>query len=224
MQTVIPTILTSRKKEFRNKLQELEQLTESVHLDVIDTDYADKATLQLKDIQDVKGLKNFKVGVHLMVKEPLSQLQYAQAIGAKHFIAQIEEIKDQKKYLQNFFNKRIRPGIAINLKTGLEKISGEVFQEVDIILVMLVKAGKGGQKMSPEALQKVKQLKKIKKAEGYHYKIAVDGGIKTDNIKKCFQAGAEVFFIGSAVWKNPQKQIKKFNSLVKEDCGNSINN
>jgi len=219
MNQIIPTIFTPDINKVKDKLTQLHGLVDWIHLDIMDGKYVKNTTVQLKDLQNIRQFKNYKVGVHLMVKNPLKQLKYVKNLGASQFIAQIEEIKNQKKFVNKILQQGIKPGIALDLNTPINTINKNILPQINIILIMLVKAGWGGQELQYSGLEKVKKLKKLKEEKGYHYQIAVDGGINKKTIKKCINAGADILSAGSAVWENNrvEENLRELNSHLQGD-------
>jgi ribulose-phosphate 3-epimerase len=214
MQKIIPTILTPNINELKDKLQKLQYLSNWVDIDIIDGKCVDNKTIQFQDLQNIKILKNFKAGFHLMVKNPLNKLAYAKAIGAIYFISQIKEVKNQQKFIDRVKKAGLMSGLALDMNDSLKEISKKVLSQLDIILIMPIIAGWSGQKFQPKALEKIRKLKSLKVKNGYKYKIALDGGINKNTISQCAKAGADIFFVNSAVWKNGTikknlKELKK---------------
>lgn len=106
-------------------------------------------------------------------------------------------------------NAGVRAGVVLNPGTPVAAVE-YVLSECDMVLVMTVNPGFGGQSFIPETLKKIEKLKQLKEANHYHYEIEVDGGIVPETAKQCKQAGADVFVAGSYVYnaEDPQKQIQ----------------
>ena len=212
MTQIIPTILTSDLKELKDKLLKLQGLVDWVHLDIMDGKFLENKTVQLKDLVGLKLLEEFKIGLHLMVKDPIKLVESAKSIGVNIVVAQIEMMSDQDEFVKEVKNRGMKSGLALDLKTGIDKINKEVLAKLDTVLIMMVKAGWGGQKLQSERLQEIKRLKAFRQK----FKIIVDGGINKENIENCVKAGADILAIGSAIWKSRdiRRRIEKLKSVA----------
>jgi len=216
MSRVIPTILTTDLEEIKEKLVRLQGLVDWIHLDIMDGRFVANKTAQLKDLAGLKRLKKFKIGAHLMVKNPIKLVDQAKKLGIKRLVGQIEMMADQQEFIQTVKAKKMTAGLALDLETKIKEIKPRLLNKIEFVLLMMVKAGWGGQKLQKKRLEELKRLKQIKEKNNFNFQIAVDGGVNFQTIKSCQKAGAEIFAVGSAVWKskNIGKAIRELNKLA----------
>jgi len=207
MLQIAPTILTADFQEARKKITRLQGLISHIHLDVIDSSFTLKPTISFEQFNKIKMLKNFRAVFHLMVADPLKTLTTKKNILAKAIICQVEQIKEQQQIVDKITSLGIKPGLACDLLTPTKAIGLEMLSQLDMVLIMMVKAGTGGQKLQTSRLAEIQRLKKIREKNGFSFQIVVDGGVNLETIKDCWQAGADVFSVGSAVWKH--KNLKE---------------
>lgn len=216
---IVPNIITSDLKEAKLKLQKLQGVANWVHLDVIDGKFTDTKTITLDQLKASDFPKNINILVHLMVNNPLEFIDDAKKIGAKVIIGQIEKMPSQKEFVGEVRKGKIKVGLALDDGTLIEKIDKSLFNDLDTILIMTIKAGWSGREFKKERLKEIRKLKELKLKKGFRYKIAVDGGVNKKTIRDCVRAGAEVLFMHSAIWKsrNIKKAIKDLAKTALED-------
>jgi len=211
---IIPTILTADKKAVQEKLKKYKGIFEWIQLDIVDNVFADNKTLLPIDFASIKELSFFKPDIHLMTDTPFKLLADCAKIKTKRIIGHIEFMADQKSFVQGVIKKGVEVGLAVDLPTPIEKLDKNILNKLDVVLLMSVKAGNGGQPLSSLVLPKIKKLVKIKKEEKLTFKIALDGGIKPETIKVPFNAGAEIFYVGSFLEKNSKQALKELQKAV----------
>ncbi|MFC1711087.1 hypothetical protein ACFLZ1_00715 [Patescibacteria group bacterium] len=219
---IVPNILTDNLKEVRDKLLRLHNITCNVHVDIIDGKFINNATIKLDDLKKEKLISKFNVWLHLMVKDPMKFISEAKKNNIEYIIAQIEMMKDQKMFIKKCKEKKLKAGLALNYESSVKDINSDLLSQLDVILVMTIKAGWSGQELKKERLKEITKLWSLKQKKGFTYKIAVDGGVNKKTIPACVQAGAEVLFMHSAVWKN--KDILKAYNGLQELANNNIRN
>ena len=212
---IIPTILTSDLKIAQEKLKKYKGIFEWIQLDVIDNVFADNKTLLPADFASIKELSFFRPDIHLITKHPIKFLPDCIKIKSQRIIGHIELMPSQKNFVQEVVKKGVRAGLAVDLPTPIEKLDKNILNKLDVVLLMSVKAGNSGQPLSSLVLPKIKKLVKIKKEEKLAFRIALDGGIKPGTIKAPFNAGAEIFYVGSFLEKEPKKALKNLLNSVK---------
>lgn len=219
MPDLVPTIFTTEVLEVEKRLKKALGLVSWLHLDLIDGLYISPASVSPSDLEKIKLLRGFKLGFHLMVKEPLSFIEKIMVLNPKRIISQIEAIDNQEDYVEVLKDKKIEAGLALDFGTGINLIKKEVFSKLDYILIMLYKAGWGGGKPSKERMDMVKSLKEYRDKNNFSFKIIVDGGINENNIKSCLDFGADILAVGDAIWKsdNIKEGIFKLRSIIHEN-------
>ncbi len=199
-----PSVLSA---DFTRLGEQLDVLTASgvdcIHYDVMDGDFVPALSFGdtiLKNIKDRCGDKLF-LDAHLMVTEPARFVEVFRKAGADNITVHAEACKHIDRSLQAVIDSGAQAGIALNPGTPLEMIS-EVIHKVDLVLIMSVNPGFGGQKYIEYCTDKIARLSKWKKDLGLDFSIQVDGGVSPANVKKILDAGADNIVAGSAVFKN----------------------
>ncbi len=194
---IVPSLLCKSRKEFLTRLRRIEPYVKKTQFDIMDGSFVPNKTVQPKEF---KGLKtSLTIECHLMVREPADYLSDCCRMNAKLVIFHYESCKNPKKtasFIQQIRSHKLKAGIAINPKTPATKIK-PFLKLVDLVLVMTVNPGFGGQKLIPATLKKVSQIRKW----APKLDIEVDGGINKDTAKHAVNAGANILVAGNAIHK-----------------------
>lgn len=213
MAELIPSILTNNKKELEEKLQALSGLVERVHIDIIDGIFVDNLTITPEIVMGINT--DLKIDFHLMVSDPVNWIQRCGDAGADRIIAQIENIQDQKDFLGKVAEIGIDCGFALDLSTPIEDIDDYLLKNLDLVLVMGVKAGFGGQGFNSSCQDKVKDLNKIRRKDPTPFKICVDGGVTAEVAKNLVGNGANEIVVGKRLWEGVlDNNIEEFNKKI----------
>lgn len=173
-----------------------------IHVDVMDGHFVPNLTFGPKMVADLRKATRLPLDVHLMIERPLDWVErYAQA-GATYLTVHVEAATDVPLTLAAIRAAGSSPGIALNPETPVERITPHLGL-VDLVLVMSVHPGLGGQAFIPAALDKLRALRAALDAAGSRAELEVDGGIKPDNALAAARAGASVLVAGSAVFLDP---------------------
>ena len=211
MPVIIPTIFTLDYLALEERLERYEGLAERVQLDVADANFSAQTTLGV-DIM-VEQATTLKRDAHLMIAEPVEWLEKCHEEAVDLVIGQIESMSSQAEFKKTAEGLGIKWGLALDLDTPLSDLDWEAAKDADQLLVMTVRAGKEGQKLSAAALDKVKAMRE----KGFTKEICVDGGVNAQTLGKCIKAGADILAIGSslnqavdvaAAWEELQAKIK----------------
>lgn len=209
MVEIIPSILTADPNEARLLLAKVEDIFERVQIDIVDGQFAPSRTIDPSAIEAVEV--SAKLDFHLMTKEPKEWVERALRAGADRVIGQIELMASQFEFVGKVAEVGLSVGLAVDLETAVERLDETILSNLDVVLVMSVKAGAGGQEFDPRALEKIKKLDELKKADPTPFKICVDGGILPDNIKMVQKAGAnEVTVGGRLVGGDVEASLEKY--------------
>lgn len=199
MVEIIPSILTNDIREVEEKLKASEGATERVQIDIVDGIFAEARTIDPSFLEGVDTSLN--LDYHLMTKEPTYWVEKAARGGADRIIGQIELLSSQIDFIGKVSEIGLSIGLAIDIGTPVLKLDPVVLTNVDVILVMSVKAGFGGQKFDERALAKIKELDGIRVRDDTPFKICVDGGITEEVISRVVKAGADEVVIGRRLFK-----------------------
>lgn len=188
-----------------------------LHLDVMDGMFVPNISLGVPVIESIK--KNTKddyiLDTHLMVERPERYITNFKNAGADILTIHQEATIDYCEVLSVIKDQGMKAGISVNPETDIRKID-DCLGIADLILVMSVHPGFGGQKFIEDSLDKVKYLQDMRNKNGYKYMIEIDGGITIENVKKVCEAGVDIVVAGSAVFKNDiRKNVRDFNSIIK---------
>lgn len=212
MVEIIPAILTNDIREIEEKLRRAEGVVRRVQIDIIDGQFAANRTIDPSFLENIDT--DLNLDFHLMTKEPADWVERTVRGGADRIIGQIESMSDQVGFIGKVAEVGPSVGLAIDVDTDIEKIDQTIITNLDVVLVMSVKAGFGGQEFDPSALLKVNELDKIRVRDDTPFKICVDGGINEDNIKKVVKAGADEVAIGRVFEGDLAENLEKFRKAV----------
>ncbi|MCX8147467.1 MAG: ribulose-phosphate 3-epimerase [Candidatus Woesearchaeota archaeon] len=200
---IVPSLL-SVEKDAQKYAAMVENYVKRMQFDVMDGIFVEEKAFSSDEVYHVNT--KAKKEAHLMTIKPADDIPDYALAGADTIIFHIEAKGDPKETIRLIREAEAKVGIALNPKTPVKKIV-PYLNDVDIVLVMTVEPGKGGQNMIEDCLKKVSEIRKIKK----EIDIEVDGGINATNIKKAKDAGANLFVCGYSIFgeKDPVEAIKK---------------
>ena len=212
---IAPSILSADFSQLGNEIKRLEKAgADMIHVDVMDGHFVPNLTMGPPVIKTLRKYTNLPFDVHLMISPVHKYIKdYAEA-GANIITIHPEatdNLKDSIKHIKELGKK---VGVSLNPDTKTDIIK-EFLSELDLILIMSVHPGFGGQKFIPEVLSKIEELKNIKLKENLKFDIEVDGGIDFNNSKLVVKAGANILVSGTTIFKNNNGDIKKNIEILK---------
>ena len=196
MVKVAPSILSLDVNEISEKVEKVKNAgADYIHLDVMDGKFVNNETCALEMLEQVRDISNITIDTHLMVEDPENWLEdfLCSSIISFHIEAVDNETLD--RIVEYLHERDIKVGVAIKPDTQIEEIM-TCIEKIDMVLVMLVEAGFGGQTMIEKCLEKVTQLRKI----APELDIEVDGGINLENVQRVKEAGANIIVAGTAIF------------------------
>lgn len=182
-----------------------------LHIDVMDGHFVPNITIGPPVVAAIKKVATIPLDVHLMIENPGFYVDDFVKAGADYLTVHVEAAPHLHRVIQQIKSHGIKAGVSLNPHTPLAMIE-EVLQDVDLILIMSVNPGFGGQSFIPQSLDKIRRLKSILKERGLnHVEIEIDGGVKLDNIKEVSNAGVDIFVSGSGIYntEDPGATIQK---------------
>lgn len=181
--------------------------TSYIHVDVMDGKFVDDNQFSVKEIKAVNLVTKYPMDVHLMVNDPLKYIEELSNLNISYVTFHLEIKKDKKKIISKIKELGYKVGISIKPDTDLGELV-PYFSDIDMVLVMSVEPGKGGQKFLANTVKRIKELKRMIVASGYNIEIEVDGGINEDNIVKLNDV--DIAVVGSYIVKsdNYYRQIE----------------
>ncbi|MCR4953999.1 MAG: ribulose-phosphate 3-epimerase [Treponema sp.] len=202
-----PSLLSADFSNLGAAIKKIENDSGSaVHIDVMDGSFVPEITYGEPVIRSVRPLTKLAFDVHLMVEKPELHVESFAKAGADWITFHYEATNHTHRVIQYIHELGKKAGVAICPATPVSILS-EILECADIILVMTVNPGWGGQKIIPSCVEKVRELKKIREEKGYSYKISVDGGVNSKTLDSVLDAGTDIvvsgsaFFDGSLNWK-----------------------
>ena len=188
---------------------------EWVHLDVMDGKFVPAITFGHQMVASIRKVTDLVLDVHLMVDAPENQIDLFAEAGADYITIHAESTVHLHRHLQKIKEAGIKAGIAIVPSTPVAALS-ELLSFVDLILVMTVNPGYGGQKMIPECVDKIAELVRLREENSYSYLVSADGGINGKTADAVRSAGLDVAVSGSSFFgaDNPADEVKRLKGLL----------
>lgn len=197
---IAPSILAANFNCLGEQIQILEEnQIEILHIDVMDGMFVPSISFGMPVIASIRKESKLFFDVHLMVEEPNRYVEAFVKAGADSLTVHVEACKEVKETLEKIKSLGIKCAVTLNPETPVESLDSYL-PMVDMVLVMSVKPGFGGQKLIPESLDKVRYLKRMRQERGLCYKIEIDGGVNRDNLREIVSAGVDVVVAGTAVF------------------------
>ena len=212
-----PSILAA---DFKKLGQEMKKTEENgaryLHFDVMDGMFVPSISFGMPVLASIKDGTSQTMDVHLMVQEPIRYVEAFQKAGADILTVHLEACEDVKATIDKIRECGMKVGLSICPETEAEALK-PYLKEVDMILVMSVHPGFGGQKFIPESLEKIRKVREMIEEQGLSVDVEVDGGIYLTNVREVLDAGVNVVVAGSAVFKGePEQNTKEFMEILKD--------
>ncbi len=210
-----PSILSA---DFANLLEDVKKIeaggADYIHVDVMDGHFVPNISFGAPVMKCLNGKTMVPYDVHLMIENPDKYIADFVTPQTEYITVHREACRHLHRTIQNIKAKGIKAGVSINPATPVNTLSC-ILEDVDLVLIMSVNPGFGGQKFISQSVSKVRELAKIKKERGLSFAIEIDGGVTLDNAKMLAEAGVEIAVAGSAVFKaaNVKETVRKFKNL-----------
>lgn len=201
MYQLCPSILSADFNRLGEQIKALEKEgVEYLHIDVMDGDFVPNISFGMPVIKSIRKESKMFFDVHLMVTAPERYIQDFVDCGADSITIHAEACEDLERTIEAIHDAGVKVGISIKPATPVNDIS-HLLEDVDMVLVMTVQPGFGGQKYIPECTEKIQEIKELIDSEKLNVDIQVDGGINEDTLETVMKAGANLLVMGSGVFK-----------------------
>ena len=212
-----PSILSADFAHLGEDIQHVEAAgTQYLHYDVMDGMFVPSISFGMPVLESVRKITDLVLDVHLMIEEPERYIDEFVRCGADIITVHYEACEDLKKTIEKIRDKGVKAGVSIKPKTP-NQVLADVLDQVDMILLMPVEPGFGGQAYIPESTEKIRELRRMADERGLTVDIEVDGGIKKNNLKMVLDAGANIIVAGSAVFAGDIEQnVRDFLEIMNE--------
>jgi ribulose-phosphate 3-epimerase len=212
---ISPSILSADFSQLGNEIKRLEEGgADMIHVDVMDGHFVPNLTIGPPVIKALKKQCSIKFDVHLMISPVHKYIEAYSDAGADIITIHPEATDNLENSILKIKSLNKKVGVSLNPESKLDLITNYL-EKVDLVLIMSVNPGFGGQKFMPEVLDKVRQLKKIQSEKNMSFDIEIDGGINFDNCQLAIEAGVNILVSGTTVFKSNNGDIKKNINLLR---------
>lgn len=211
-----PSILAADFKVLGQEMKKTEENGAAyIHFDVMDGMFVPSISFGMPVLASIHDATEQFMDVHLMVQEPIRYVEAFQKAGADYVTVHLEACEDVKTTLDKIHACGMKAGLAVNPETDVKELV-PYMEDVEMILIMSVQPGFGGQKFIPESLDKIREVRAMLNEKNLETDIQVDGGIYVENVREVLDAGANVIVAGSAVFRGDAgENTAKFMEILK---------
>ena len=212
---IAPSVLAA---DFSNLQRDIEMINESdadwFHIDIMDGVFVPNISFGMPVLRDIKKHAKKTLDVHLMIVNPDQYIETFASLGADILTVHYEACTHMHRTIQAIKSTGMKAGIALNPHSSVNQLK-DIIKDIDLVCLMSVNPGFGGQSFIENTFEKVKELKELIQSTGSDCQIEIDGGVTNKNAKKLVQAGANILVAGSYVFKssNPAETISKLLKL-----------
>ncbi len=210
----ISVSILSIKEDIKENIKVLDNLdVDYIHLDIMDGNFVPNKTWDILEIENLITDHNKPLDVHLMVSDIKKYIDDYSKLNPEYITFHYEATSDPANVIAYIQSKEVKAGISIKPNTDVEELM-PYLSKIDLVLVMSVEPGKGGQKYISSVNEKIDELELVRKAYNYNYVIEVDGGITNETIKEC--ANADIFVVGTYITgsEDYKEKIEELKSII----------
>ena len=212
---ISPSILSADFSQLGSEIKRLEESgADMIHVDVMDGHFVPNLTIGPPVIKALRKHCSLKFDVHLMISPVHKYIDAYADAGADIITIHPEATDNLENSIKRIKEKNKKVGVSLNPESKIDLIL-DLLNQIDLVLIMSVNPGFGGQKFMPEVLTKVEELKNLRTAKDLDFDIEIDGGINFENSKIAIQAGANILVSGTTIFKSNNGDIKKNIELLK---------
>jgi len=212
---IAPSILSADFADLKNEIDKVVTAgADFLHVDVMDGHFVPNLTIGMPVVKSLKPHAKKPLDVHLMIEQPEKYVDQFIDAGADYLTLHVESTQQMSELLKKIRSRGVKPGITLRPKTSLELIK-PYLSMVDLVLVMSVEPGFGGQSFMTEQLDKVKELVQLRSENKYNYLIEIDGGVNEKTAGLCWAAGVDIAVAGSAVFTG-EKTAENYKANIQQ--------
>jgi ribulose-phosphate 3-epimerase len=213
MVKIAPSILSADFSKLGEEILAVERGgADYIHIDVMDGHFVPNITIGPLIVDAIRPITKLPLDVHLMIENPDQYIEAFAKAGADYITVHVEASRHLHRTIQNIKSYGVKAGVVLNPATPVESIQ-HIIGDIDMVLLMSVNPGFGGQKFIPEVLPKIRKVKEMADQKGLDIEIEIDGGVNSETAKLCMEAGANVLVAGSAIYN--EEDYAKAISLIR---------
>lgn len=203
---IAPSILSANFSKLGEEIKTVEKGgADYIHIDVMDGHFVPNITMGPLIVEAVRPVTKLPLDVHLMIEHPDSYIDSFAKAGADSISVHVEACPHLHRTIQHIRSQKVKAGVALNPATPVEMIR-HVLEDIDLVLLMTVNPGFGGQQFIDSVLPKIRQVRQLVEEKELDIEIEVDGGINPETAKLCVDAGASILVAGSAIYNQTDRQ------------------
>ncbi|MBY6050401.1 ribulose-phosphate 3-epimerase [Cytobacillus firmus] len=205
MVKIAPSILSADFSKLGEEIKDVERGgADYIHVDVMDGHFVPNITIGPLIVDAIRPVTKLPLDVHLMIEDPDSYIEAFANAGADYITVHAEACRHLHRTVHFIKSFGVKAGVVLNPATPVNMIE-HVIEDIDMVLLMSVNPGFGGQKFIPSVLPKIAAVKKLADAKGLNIEIEVDGGVNEETSQLCIEAGANVLVAGSAIYNQKDR-------------------